>query len=93
MTSTIARVVVGLLVTLPRLPVFSLSADPNFGRSLTKRVQAVGLRIGSGTTSVLSKALPFIIEAGLSAHESDVCFIVLQVAHLLKAWKSGPEEP
>ena len=78
MTSIVGRVMVALLVTLPRRTISSLSPDPNFVPSLTKKVQALGFRIGSGTTSVMSKALPFIIEASLSDQESDVCFVAFR---------------
>ena len=72
MSSIIGRVIVGLLVTLPRSTISSFSSDPEFGPALTKRVQEVALYIGSGTTNIMSKALPFVIEAGISSLESHV---------------------
>ena len=73
MVSIVARVMLALIVTLPTSTVSSLSPDPNFAAVLNKRVQALGFRISSGTTSVMSKALPIFIEAGFSSQESEVC--------------------
>jgi hypothetical protein len=91
MVSIVARVMLALLVTLPRSTVSSLSPDPNFAAILNKRVQALGFRIGSGTTSVMSKALPIFIEAGLSSQESEVRFVIFRMAYSL-IQELGPEE-
>jgi len=91
MASIVARVMLALLVTLPRSTVSSLSPDPNFAAVLNKRVQVLGFRIGSGT-NVMSKALPIFIEAGLSSQESEVCFVIFRIAYSL-IQELGPEEP
>ena len=73
--SVIGRVVTAISVTLPRMPASSLSSDPHFISSLAQKVQEANLLIGCGTTSALSKALPFIIEAAHSSHAYDVSLV------------------
>lgn len=74
--SIIGRVVTAISVALPRMPASSLSSDPHFILSLAQKVQEANLLIGCGTTSALSKALPFIIEAAHSSHAYDVSLVL-----------------
>ncbi|KAF9569005.1 hypothetical protein CPC08DRAFT_678642 [Agrocybe pediades] len=69
MQSIIARLMISLLMTLPRLPWHSLSQDPTLVQRLIKKVQNIGFTISSGTTGVMSKSLPFVIKASLRSDE------------------------
>jgi hypothetical protein len=69
--SIIARVIIAMLVTFPRIP-SSQASDPVFMLSLTNKVKEMSLLIGSGTTGAMCKALPYVIEASLAFEHSDV---------------------
>jgi hypothetical protein len=47
----------------------SLSDDPALMQRVNKKIQEFSVVIGTGTTSIMSKTLPFVIE---SAFSSDV---------------------
>ncbi|KAF8913747.1 rRNA processing/ribosome biogenesis-domain-containing protein [Gymnopilus junonius] len=76
MQSIIARIFIFILLFLPRMPASLLSEDPSFLQVITTKVQKFAFVIGSGTTSVMGKALPFVIQEGLTGS--------LQVIHLNK---------
>lgn len=63
MQSIISRVIISSLISLPKMPSSSLSQDPNFIKKLNAKVQEFSLTIGCGTTNVMSKTLPFLIDA------------------------------
>ncbi|KAF9478150.1 hypothetical protein BDN70DRAFT_880303 [Pholiota conissans] len=67
--SVIARIITSILVALPSMSPASLSHDPCFIHVVNKRVQDFGLVIGAGTTSVMSKTLPFVIESALTGSD------------------------
>lgn len=61
-----------MLLGLPRTSASSISQDPGFIHTLYAKIQDFSLDIGSGTTSVMSKTLPFVIESALSANDPQV---------------------
>lgn len=67
--SLIARIITSVLVTLPRISPSSISQDLGFIHILNFKIQDFSLTIGSGTTSVMSKTLPFVIESALTARD------------------------
>jgi len=73
MKSVIARVIIATLIALPGISPSSLSPDPNFMVLLMNKVEELGLLIGSGTTSGMSKALPFVIDAARTSSQTHVC--------------------
>ncbi|KDR83920.1 hypothetical protein GALMADRAFT_54559 [Galerina marginata CBS 339.88] len=64
--SIIARVIIAILISLPRMAPSSLSSDPTFMQLISDKMENFSFIIGSGTTSVMSKTLPFVIEAALT---------------------------
>jgi len=59
--SAIARTVVATLMALPRQSAALISPDARFIYQLSERISAFAVHIGSGTSNVLSKALPFVM--------------------------------
>ncbi|KAH9482766.1 hypothetical protein JR316_0004866 [Psilocybe cubensis] len=72
MQSIIARLITSVLMTLPRMSFSTLSGDPTFFELVSAKIQRLSFRIGSGTTSVMSKTLPFVIEAALANSNSEI---------------------
>lgn len=70
--SVIARVVVSSLISLPRMASSSLSDDPALMQRVNKKIQEFCVVIGTGTTSIMSKTLPFVIESAFSSDDLEV---------------------
>ncbi|KIM46351.1 hypothetical protein M413DRAFT_441439 [Hebeloma cylindrosporum] len=70
--SVIARVIVSSLVSLPRMASSSLSDDPALMQRVNQKIREFSLVIGTGTTSVMSKTLPFIIESAFSSDDLEM---------------------
>lgn len=81
MQSIIARLITSVLVALPRMSSAALSEDPNFLRLVSAKIQQFSFTIGSGTTSVMSKTLPFLIEAALISGKPEVCLLHITSVH------------
>ena len=73
MQSIIARIVISALIVLPRIPPALLSANPSLIFQVKEKIQNLSISISSGTSSVLSKSLPFVIEAALEGCNIPVC--------------------
>ncbi|KAF8165502.1 rRNA processing/ribosome biogenesis-domain-containing protein [Crassisporium funariophilum] len=67
MRSVIARIIISILLALPRMSPASISPNPALIQIIQEKVQSFGIIIGSSTTSVMSKSLPFVIEATLAS--------------------------
>jgi len=65
MQSIIARIIISALIVLPRMPSTLLSANPGLMFQVKEKIQKFSVSIGSGTSSVMSKSLPFVVEAVL----------------------------
>ena len=74
MQSIIARIIMSALIVLPRMPPALLSADPGLIYQVKEKIQKLSVSIGSGTSSVVSKSLPFVIEAVLEGCNIPVCY-------------------
>ncbi|KAF8969481.1 rRNA processing/ribosome biogenesis-domain-containing protein [Flammula alnicola] len=72
MQSIIGRIIISILIALPRMSSSSLSPDPGLIHVVSVKIQKFSVIIGSGTTSVMSKALPFVIEAALESYHPDI---------------------
>lgn len=72
MQSIISRVIISCLISLPTIPSSSLSQDSNFIRAVNAKIQEFCFTIGSGTTNVISKTLPFLIDAVLANDRPEV---------------------
>ena len=70
--SVIARVIISSLISLPRMDSSSLSDDPTLIQRVNKKIQEFSVVIGTGTTSVMSKTLPFVIESAFSSDDPEV---------------------
>ncbi|KAF8204795.1 rRNA processing/ribosome biogenesis-domain-containing protein [Pholiota molesta] len=70
--SIIARIVTSILISVPRMSPSSLSSDPSFIHIVNTKIQKFSVVIGSGTTSVMSKTLPFVIESALGGDIPDI---------------------
>ena len=73
MQSIIARIIISALIVLPRMPPALLSANPGLIYQVKEKIQILSVSIGSGTSSVLSKSLPFVIEAAFEGCNIPVC--------------------
>lgn len=73
MQSIIARIVISALIVLPRMPPALLSPNPGLICQVKEKFQNLSVSIGSGTSSVVSKSLPFVIEAALEGCNIPVC--------------------
>ncbi|KJA29888.1 hypothetical protein HYPSUDRAFT_31915 [Hypholoma sublateritium FD-334 SS-4] len=67
--SLIARIMTSVLIALPKISPSSMSQDLGFIHILNSKIQDFSLTIGSGTTSAMSKTLPFVIESALTASD------------------------
>ena len=76
MQSIIARVIISALIALPRMPPALLSANPGLIYQVKEKIQKFSVSIGSGTSSVMSKSLPFVVEAALEGSNIPVCYDV-----------------
>ena len=70
--SVIARVIVSSLISLPRIASSSLSNDPTLMQCVNKKIQKFSVVIGTGTTSVMSRTLPFVIGSAFSNSNDDL---------------------
>ena len=61
------------LIVLPRMPPALLSPNPGLIDQVKEKIQKLSVSIGSGTSSVMSKCLPFVIEAALESSNTPVC--------------------
>ena len=50
----------------------SLSDDPALIQHVHKKIQEFSVVIGTGTSSIMSKALPFVIESAFSSDDLEV---------------------
>jgi len=73
MQSIIARIIISALIVLPRMPPALLSANPGLIYQVKEKIQKLSVSIGSGTSSVMSKSLPFVVEAALEGSNIPVC--------------------
>jgi hypothetical protein len=73
MQSIIARIIISALIVLPRMPSALLSADSGLMYQVKDKIQNFSVSIGSGTSSVMSKSLPFVVEAALEGSNIPVC--------------------
>ena len=76
MQSIIARIILSALIVLPRMPPALLSPNPGLIYQVKGKIQNLSVSIGSGTSSVISKSLPFVIEAALEGCNIRVCYNV-----------------
>jgi hypothetical protein len=77
MQSIIARIIISALIVLPRMPPALLSPNPRLIYQVKEKIQTLSVSIGSGTSSVVSKSLPLIIEAALEGCNIPVCYNVV----------------
>ena len=73
MQSIIARIIISALIVLPRMPSTLLSANPGLMFQVKEKIQKFGVSIGSGTSNVMSKSLPFVVDAVLEGSNIPVC--------------------
>jgi hypothetical protein len=76
MQSIIARIVISALIVLPRIPPALMSPNPGLIYQVKEKIHNLSVSIGSGTSSVVSKSLPFVIEAALEGCNIPVCYNV-----------------
>ncbi|CAA7259613.1 unnamed protein product [Cyclocybe aegerita] len=81
MKSIVARVIISILISLPKMPPSSISQDPNFVQELNSKIQDFAVLIASGTTSAMSKALPFIVEATFTSSRKELQSAVELLLH------------
>ncbi|KAF9534746.1 rRNA processing/ribosome biogenesis-domain-containing protein [Crepidotus variabilis] len=72
MHSAIARVIISISLSLPRMSASTISQDSSFIHQLKSKIQKAALIIGQGTTSVMSKSLPFILEEALCSDDVEI---------------------
>ena len=73
MQSIISRIIISALIALPRMPPTLLSANPALIYEVKEKIQKFSVSIGSGTSSIMSKSLPFVAEAALEGNNISVC--------------------
>lgn len=71
--SIITRIIISALIVLPRMPSALLSANPGLMYQVKEKIQKISVSIGCGTSSVMSKSLPFVVEAALEGSNIPVC--------------------
>ena len=76
MQSIIARIIISALIVLPRMPPALLSPNPGLIYQVKEKIHNLSVSIGSGTSSVVSKSLPFVIEAAVESCNIPVCYDV-----------------
>lgn len=90
MRSIVGRVVISLLIALPRTPASVISDDPSLFERVNAKIQSFSVLIGAGTTSIMSKALPFIVEAGVHSEYQHVsCFRIGTIHWLTLSTDTG----
>lgn len=55
------------------MPPTLLSANPALIYEVKEKIQKFSVSIGSGTSSIMSKSLPFVAEAALEGNNISVC--------------------
>ncbi|KAJ3575808.1 hypothetical protein NP233_g842 [Leucocoprinus birnbaumii] len=63
MQSISVRVLIAIMLTVIRIPPATLSSDPGLYPNVMNKLHGISTEITTGTSSVLSKSLPFIVTA------------------------------
>ncbi|KAK2466090.1 hypothetical protein APHAL10511_001732 [Amanita phalloides] len=77
MQSVVARNLLAVFVTLPRLPPALLSVDASFHARFSRNIQAAALDVGIGSSNVSSKSLGLIVAFSESEKETQRHFDLL----------------
>lgn len=73
MHSLSSRVLLNVLLLLPQISPAALSPDPSLHTDLCELVHVIGMEIGSGSASVMSKSLGLVIRATVAKENNIVC--------------------
>lgn len=73
MHSLSSRVLLNVLLLLPQISPAALSPDPSLHADLCELVHVIGMEIGSGSASVMSKSLGLVIRATVAKENNIVC--------------------